>query len=482
VISENKDLTFSPRLYSSDQFLFQTEYRKVSANSSSISDFGIFTEKNKDTKNHFFYNLDKTLNFDYFDDTNLKFKIEKTSNDTYLRAQKINSKIINNNSVLENSLNLNMYSDKLFVETDLKVFEDLNKNKSDRYEFILPSIKLVKEVENKTNLEGKFSLKSDNVIKNYQTNILEKININDLIFKSSPKVSKNGFYNNYEFIIKNANTDTQNSGSYKNDTSHYLGGLFQYNSSLPLIKETKKYQNVLKPKLALKISPDHTKDKSNSFTRLDINNVYGINRLASNDALEGGASITVGNEYLKIDKETSRENFSFKIANNLRFKENNDLPKNNQMGLKTSNLFGEISYNPNQYFSTKYNFSKKNNFEDVTYESIKTEFNVNKFKTTFDYINENDSQQDKTSYLLSEINFNINEKNNLYFSTRENKEKKLTEYYNLVYQYKLDCLAASIEYSKNFYDDRDIKPEENIFLKLTIMPFGQIASTPDLKN
>ena len=134
-----------------------------------------------------------------------------------------------------------MYSDKLFVETDLKVFEDLNKNKSDRYEFILPSIKLVKEVENKTNLEGKFSLKSDNVIKNYQTNILEKININDLIFKSSPKVSKNGFYNNYEFIIKNANTDTQNSGSYKNDTSHYLGGLFQYNSSLPLIKETKKY-------------------------------------------------------------------------------------------------------------------------------------------------------------------------------------------------------------------------------------------------
>ena len=43
-------------------------------------------------------------------------------------------------------------------------------------------------------------------------------------------------------------------------------------------------------------------------------------------------------------------------------------------------------------------------------------------------------------------------------------------------------MAASIEYNKNYYDDRDIKPEENIFIKLTIMPFGQIASTPDLKN
>ena len=238
----------------------------------------------------------------------------------------------------------------------------------------------------------------------------------------------------------------------------------------------------MRPKLTLKLSPEHTKDKSGSFTRLDINNIYGINRLASDNSLEGGASITIGNEYSKIDKETSRENFSFKIANNLRLEENDDLPKNNQMGQKTSNFFGEISYNPNQYFKTKYNFSRKNNFDDSTYESITTEFNMSKFKTTFDYINENDSQQDKASYLLSELNFNINENNNLYFSTRENKEKKLTEYYNMIYQYKIDCLAASIEYSKNYYDDRDIKPEENIFIKLTIMPFGQIASTPDLKN
>ena len=189
VISENKDLTFSPRFYSTDKFLLQTEYRQVTANSSSISDFGIFNEKNKDSKNHFFYNLDKTLDFDYFDDSNLKLKIEKTSNDTFLRAQKINSKIINNYGVLENSVNLNLFSEDLYVEADLKVYEDLDK-KSDRYEFILPKIKLVKEIENRTNLDGKFSFESDNIIKNYQTNIFEKININDLIFKSTPKFLK----------------------------------------------------------------------------------------------------------------------------------------------------------------------------------------------------------------------------------------------------------------------------------------------------
>ena len=41
-----------------------------------------------------------------------------------------------------------------------------------------------------------------------------------------------------------------------------------------------------------------------------------------------------------------------------------------------------------------------------------------------------------------------------------------------MYQYKNDCLAASIEYNKSYYSDADIKPEETIFLKLTIIPFG----------
>ena len=481
VINENKDFTLTPRLYTSDKFLLQTEYRQVTSKSKSIADFSFFTENGKSTKNHFFYNLEKNLDFDYFEDTNLKLKVEKTSNDTYLRLNNLNSEIIGSTTVLKNSLNLNMYSEDLTVDANFTVYEDLDKDKSDRYEFILPQLNFTKKLNNITSLDGNFILNSQNLIKNYETNIFEKININDLIFTSSPKVSKKGFYNNYEFIIKNANSDTQNSSSYKNSESYYVGGLVQFNSSLPLIKENENSQNIINPKISIKLSPEHTKNKNDSFTRLDINNVYGLNRLASSDSLEGGLSITYGNEFKKVSKIDSRENFVFKIANNMRFDENDDLPKNNQMGQKTSNFFGEAVFDPNQYFTTKYNFSTKNDFDEFTYESISTEFKLNKFETSFDYINEED-KQDKVSYFKSEFKYNLNDFNNISFSTRENKEKNLTEYYNLIYQYKNDCLAASIEYKKNYYDDRDIKPQENIYLKLTIMPFGQIASTPNLKK
>ena len=481
VMSESKDLTFTPRLYASDKILLQTEHRQVTSNSKSIADFSFFVEKDKSSKNHFFYNLEKNLNFDYFDETNLNVRIEKTSNDTYLRLNNLKSKIIKSSTVLENSLNLDMYSEDFSIDANVKIFEDLDKDKSDRYEFILPQINFTKKIENKTNLNGDFTLYSNNLIKNYQTNIFEKININDLIFNSYPKVTKNGFYNNYEFIIKNSNSDTQNSSSYKKGENYYMGGLFQFNSSLPLIKENQNFQNIINPKISIKMSPDHTKNQNNSFTRLDVNNVYGLNRLASSDSLEGGISLTYGSEFKRVNRANSRENLVFKIANNTRLDENKDLPTNNQMGQKTSNFFGEISYDPNEFFTTKYNFSTKNDFNEFTYENFSTKFNLNKFETSFDYINENDNE-DKVSYLKSELKYNFNDSNNISFSTRENKEKDLTEYYNLIYQYKNDCLAASIEYNKNYYDDRDIKPQENIYFKLTIMPFGQIASTPNLKD
>ena len=88
---------------------------------------------------------------------------------------------------------------------------------------------------------------------------MEKININNFIFNSNPKVTENGFYNNYDFIIKNVNSDTDNSNNYKKDQSYYLSGVFQFNSSLPLIKEKNNNLHILKPKLALKISPDFLK-------------------------------------------------------------------------------------------------------------------------------------------------------------------------------------------------------------------------------
>ena len=54
-----------------------------------------------------------------------------------------------------------------------------------------------------------------------------------------------------------------------------------------------------------------------------------------------------------------REKFMVKFANNLRLEENEDYHQVIN-GIKTSNLFGEIIFDPSEFFNTKYNFSKNN--------------------------------------------------------------------------------------------------------------------------
>ena len=480
-ISLNKDITFTPRFYTDDKFLLQSEYRQVNKDSKHISDFSFFSQNSKSSKNHFFYDYQKNLNFSYFEESNLDIKIEKTSNDTYLKSNKLISSLINDYNVLKNNLRLNLYSDDLSIKSEFTIYENLDKNSSDRYEFILPRFDISKKFKNQTRLEGNFTFNSNNLIRNYETNIFEKYNINNLIFNSDPLISKKGLNNNYNFVIKNVNSDTQNSSGFKENENFYLSGLFQFNSSLPLIKEINAYKKILKPKISLKISPENTKDlSSDNDHRIDVNNIFNLDRLSVSDTVEGGLSLAYGSDYTIFDNVKNREVFSLKLANNLRLNENKDLPQNNQLGEKTSNFFSEISYSPSRFLTTKYNLSTKNNLTDINYESFKATISLNNFVTTFDYLNENNSSNEN-SYLLNTTRFALNKKNNLIFSTRENKSSNLTEYYNLIYQYKIDCLAASIEYNKDYYDDRDVKPEESIFFKLTIIPFGE-STTPNLKN
>ena len=67
VVADNKDFTISPRIFAENKFLLQTEYRQVNFKSDTIIDLSLFNEEDKDSKNHFFFNFNQDLVFDYFE-------------------------------------------------------------------------------------------------------------------------------------------------------------------------------------------------------------------------------------------------------------------------------------------------------------------------------------------------------------------------------------------------------------------------------
>ena len=125
-----------------------------------------------------------------------------------------------------------------------------------------------------------------------------------------------------------------------------------------------------------------------------------------------------------------------------------------------------------------YDFSLDDNLNNFNYQLINTEFKVNNLVTSFEYLNENKTSS-RSSYISNKTSYYLDESNNFAFETRENKTTGLTEFYNLIYAYRNDCLTAAIEYNKDYYRDGELKPEESIFFKLTIIPFGE-ASTMNL--
>jgi LPS-assembly protein len=478
-IAENKDATFLPRFYSNDKILLQTEYRQVNKESKHISDFSFLAEKNLSIKNHFFYDFRKKFRFDKFDGGLLNFKTQNTSNNTYLRKNKLKSELINDTEILENSLKVNLYSDEYNIDADAVIYENLNKDDNDKYEYLLPRLNIQKNFNNYDNLSGNLSLISNNLIRHYETNVYEVSNINDLIFSSESLINNFGLYNNYEYLIKNSNTNSKNSINFKNKENSYLSGVFQYNSSLPLVKKKDELQKILEPKLSIRMSPNHTKDSRSQISRINTDNIYSLQRNEIDGTTEGGLSFIYGSNYSIYNLSKSREILNLELANNFRLEENEDLPNNNQIGDTMSNIFGNLSFSPNENLNLSYNAAIENNLRENSYENLTSTIKINHLVTTFDYLNENFDQND--SFISGEAKYVLDNNNNLAFSTRKNKTLGITEYYNLIYQYVNDCLTASLEYNKQFYSDRDIKPEESILFKLTIIPFGEI-NTPNLKN
>ncbi len=471
-VAQNKDITLSPRFFNDDKFLLQSELRQKNDKSDHIADISQFVSSDKGSKGHLFYNFVKNYNSENFDDIELDLRLENVSDDTYLKTYKIESPIINSTSNLINSISLNLYNENQIINTNLNIYEDLSKSNNDRYEYV-PNFSFSKI------LNDNYSFRSSGYYKNYNTNITEKVLINDLEFNSNLKYFNNGIINNKKFLIKNVSSEAKNSEKFKNKDTSNLVPTFQSNYKYPLLKQSDQFNYTLTPRFTLNLSTPHTKDVHKDNAQINYDNIFDINRLGLDEINEGGVSLTYGYEYTKVDRSNLNQNIKFGFANNLRFEENKDLPANTNLGDKVSDFVGLFEYNPNKNIKLNYNFSLKNNLIDQNYELFGFEYYLKNLTTRFEYLNENNSIS-KTSYLQNETRYAFNDKNSLIFETRENKEKNFTEYYNLIYQFQNDCLTAAIEYNKEYYSDQDLKPSENLFFKLSILPFGGF-NTPNLK-
>ena len=155
------------------------------------------------------------------------------------------------------------------------------------------------------------------------------------------------------------------------------------------------------------------------------------------------------------------------------YDDNVDISKQSTLDKKTSELVGDINYYLNEFSRFGYKFSLDNNYSTLNYNEISGIFKINKLVTNFEYLEENNHIGDN-HYINAGLVLELDKSNSIKFKTRENFTTNTTEFYNISYQYENDCLRASIEYNKSFYEDKDLEPSENLMFTLTIIPFGKV--------
>jgi len=481
-ISDSKDLTFTPKIYTQESILILNEYRQAFKNGFLTLDTS-FTEGYKNTsptktpgsRNHIFANLDLNFSQDESYNSNLFLKVQRTSNDTYFRVHDINTALVDSEqTTLENELKYSFNKSNMYIDINASVFENLRGGKnSDRYEYILPNI-----IYGKTFFSEKFGtvdLQSNAIYSNYETNKHKTFLTNDIIWSPSNLITKNGFVNTLEGILRNTNYETKKTGDYKDDrTINELNGALGYRASLPMKKKGINYSNLFSPNFMLRYAPGHMRNLSKKDVLLNYTNLYSLNKTSEVDS---GLSAVLGIDFKvneKKDDNTEREKFSLSVGQVFNHEENKDMPSRSSLDQGSSDLVGEINYNFSEIGKIDYKFSLDHNINDFNYNDVSTELNFGKVQFNLNYL-EQQNHIGEEHYASSGITLNFDDYNKLSFSTKKNFKTESTELYDISYQYGIDCLTAGIGYRREFYQDADdLEPKDTLMFTIRFVPFAKM--------
>ena len=477
VLAQNKDLTTIPFIFENNLQMVQNEYREINKNSNLYANVG-FVNNYKSTLNNkknsifnLFANYDLNLDLENYSYSNLFLSIEKVTNDTFLKVfdthfqdNILKPKDYDN---LKNEIKISLTNENYSLKSGLITYENLQKINSDRYEYIFPYY----DYNTKINYsffggEINFSSSGSNIINN--TNQLKSNINNNINYNSREFTSFDGVQSFFSINTKNLNTVGKNNSEYKSSPQIEILNELNYNLSYPLLKQNEYNINYLTPKALLKINPSDMKNYSTLDRVVNVNNIFNHNRLGL-DSFESGRSLTLGLDFKKENSENLNKFFEIKLASVFRDKEENFMPKKSTLNKKNSNLFGSINNNFSDFFNINYNFAINNNYNSIEYSNLSTRFNMNNFTTEFDLLKEN-GEMGNSNFIENNTSYRFDDQNFITFKTRRNRKLNLTEYYDLVYEYRNDCLSAGIKYNKTYYEDRDLKPSENLFFTISLIP------------
>ena len=486
-IAKDKDITFTPRIHSSNEPLYLTEFRQDFAKSSLIVDTG-YTQGYKKKSNtrtpgartHIFTKFYKSIFSETDSSSDIEINLQHVSNSTYPKINKLQTSLVDYlDNTLKNTVDYGYQKKDFFFNSKVSAFENLSKAGNERFEFIYPEASLEKNLMMNENL-GIVDLKSELLVKNYEVDKQIEVISNEFNWISNSWVNKFGFENEFLGLIKNVNYRAKNAKNYKteNNVSEFYGAL-GFKSELGLFKfKGQNKLNIFKPKLLVKISPNDSRDLSKDSTSLSYSDLFKLNKVKTIDKVDTGSNISLGFDFkinnLNNDNEIESEQFKFSIGQIISAEENRDMPSKSTLNEKMSDIYGEASINLNENIKISNSFLLDQNLEKFNKNQV--DLGIIYPKTSFNLSFLEESKHiGNAKYVETKAGLNFN--NGLIsVGAKRNLLTNSAEFYDLSYEYINDCLKAGLAFRREFYRDRDLEPEDSLIFKITFTPLGTLTT------
>jgi LPS-assembly protein len=494
-ISQSADFTISPIYYFKQHPLLLGEYREKYKNGD-LSIEGSFTQGYKEinstqtegSRNHLYGNINLNFTDKILDQTEFNAKIQRVTNPTYLRVNKINSTIdgFKRNLVKEdqtrltNEIYLNSFGVNESLNFTTATYQNIAAAKtSDQYEYLLPSIAYSKyNLMNNNNLNFTSNFKSLNSNTNQNRTTL----INNLDYKTTDSYNTNlGI--EYKFLTRINNINYYSDYKSPNENlNNQINPVVGFDTLLPLSKLSKESEQYLIPRILTRYSPGKMTNATSNDTSLNTDNLFSISRMNSDELIEKDLSFNIGLDWMWKEKFINKNNpaeASISIGQVIKFNEDPDMPIKSSLQKKKSDLVTKSNYLSPGNFDVTLKNTLDNSFDHVYYNdlNIKTflkqgEFNFNLYEKNNHIGNERYAKANLISYLTDNTKLTI--------QTDRNLKTDLTNYHRLGIENENECIRYGFYFTKNYSSDKDLKPATSIFFSVSLLPFGDTYTSSNI--
>lgn len=512
VVDDNKDLTFSPIYYFDEKPIFLTEYNQQNKQSKFYIDAsyseGYKRLKLNDTndspiyrtpgsRNHLFFNFLGNYDDLLFSKNDFTVNVQRVSQKNYLLVNQINTQYIKQDiTALNNNIILNSYENNKKISVSGNIYENLtDDNNNSKYQYTLPTVNysnFFNKFNQQINQTNTFEIKNtggdsnqgliNNIISTTSdTKILPNYGISS-IFKTS--------LNNYNYYNKNISGQKQN---LTNDI-YIISGV---ENSYPLMKISENNEQTIIPKIFSKFTTGSMSQTAFQNKVISYSDIYSMNRSNSITKPETGANVGYGVEYNLTNfnsEKTAYSGSNFSIGQVLRLEKKNGandlstLSDTRSGFVGTANYFYDESKKNNKKisslnlddtnFNIQYDYILSKNLNKILKNQIESSLNINNNTFTSNYYETHDVGNEH--HLELKYKKKINDYNFL-FGTKKNIQDNYTEYNYIEANYESDCLKVSLNFSKNYYQNEEIRPSQTLRFTIEFKPFGNPVS-PDLSN